>query len=298
MTTSSTTNDLLPASAQRAPYENFPVLSLALPRRLRPAFAAVYSFCRLSDDIADDPSRDPGKRLEALRLWRDELNLCFEGKPRLPMFRKLEPVIRNHALPIDPFHRLLDAFELDQTQSRFEDWSQLEAYAALSADPVGELVLRIAGHGPHDPNWATLLGHSNRTCSALQFINFWQDVRRDLFELDRIYIPRSERDLDDDDLRRLASGEGSESDRQHFARILRPLVERTDAMMRSALPLPSLVSPAIARPITLFQRAGLALSGKIRRQGCSTLWRRPSVSRASLVLMSCRVMLGRAGASA
>lgn len=298
MTTPLDATDSLPEAARRAPKENFPVLSLAVPRRLRRAFGAVYTFCRLSDDIADDPARTPDHRLAGLRAWRAELDECLAGRPRLPAFRALEPIAREFSLPAEPFHRLLDAFELDQTRTRFEDWPQLEAYARLSADPVGELVLRIGGHAESDPTWRDLLELSNRTCSALQFINFWQDVRRDLLELDRIYIPRSERDLDDADLRRLASGPVSADERARFERILRPLVERTDAMMISATKLPKLVDPSIARPVLLFQRAGLLVGRRIRRERFATLWARPRVPRVSLVCMACSAMLRPVGTAA
>jgi squalene synthase HpnC len=276
----------LPAVASERPRENFPVLSLALARRLRPGFASLYSFCRVSDDIADDPQRSPEQRLDALRLWRDELVACVEGSPRLPLFVKLHETIGRHRLPAEPFHRLLDAFEEDQRRFTYETWSQIEAYAACSANPVGELVLRIGGHGPEDRDWPTLLAWSDDTCSALQFINFWQDVRRDLLELGRVYIPLGEAGMTEHDLRRMAGSGRTPEAARRVRGIVEPLVDRTETLMRGALELPNRVDPALARPIRLFQQAGLQVVSRIRAIDCATLWRRPRVPRLALVLLT------------
>lgn len=281
----------LPTVATERPRENFPVLSLAVARPLRPGFSAVYSFCRVSDDIADDPERSPEQRLEALRLWRDELVACFEDRSRLPLFKRLRVAIDRYGLTPEPFHRLLDAFEEDQRRQRYNTWAQLEAYAACSANPVGELVLRIGGHTPEDAGWATLLGWSDSTCSSLQFINFWQDVRRDLLELGRVYIPLEESGISEDDLRRLASAPATPEAAQVMRGVIEPLVQRTESLMQSALELPNRVNPSLSRPIRLFQNAGLQVAARIRALNYATLWHRPRVPRSSLVLMTLSTLL-------
>ncbi len=278
--------DALPLEASRSPYENFPVLSVVVARPLRQGFAAVYSFCRASDDIADDPSRTASQRLDALCRWRDELDRCFAGRPRLPMYARLHRSIARYGLDAEPFHRLLNAFEEDQVRTEYQTWSELQSYAASSANPVGELVLRIAGHHPDDTDWPRLLALSDKTCSALQFVNFWQDVRRDLLELDRVYIPLAEVGTSAANLREMASTGATPESAVAFRCILQPLVERTDALMRESLDLPSRVHPCLARPLRLFQQAGLLVSARIRARGYGTLWRRPRVSRLSLVVLS------------
>ncbi len=290
--------DQLPLAARRVPHENFPVLSVAVARRHRAAFAAVYTFCRISDDLADDPTRTPEQRLEALALWRQELDRCFAGSPSLPAYTRLAEAVRAHDLPAEPFHRLLDAFEQDQRVTRYRTWSELVGYAERSANPVGELVLRIGGHSPADAAWPELIGLSDRVCTALQFVNFWQDVRRDLLGLDRIYLPLDESGINADELRAMAGVAPSAEQRDRYARILRPLVERTDALMESAAELPALADRSLARPLRLFQRAGLLVSRRIRSIGYATLWQRPRVPRLSLACMACASLLGPVRGSA
>lgn len=296
MTTPHDLDEALPREATRAPKENFPVLSFVLPRALRPGFAAVYSFCRVSDDIADDPSRSPDRRLESLRRWREELEQCFDGRPRLPMMTRLRSAAERYALPAEPFHRLLDAFEQDQVRTRYASWDDLVAYATCSANPVGELVLRIGGHRPEDADWNLLLKLSDQTCTSLQFINFWQDVRRDLLDLDRVYIPLDEAGISVDGLVTMARAGPSREHVALFRDIVSPLVERTDQLMLAAADMPNLTVPALARPVRLFQRAGLLVSGRIRAAGCKTLWRRPNVPRSALVRMTLAAMLQRRSA--
>ena len=125
-------------------YENFSVLSAVVPRHLRPDFAAVYAFCRWADDLSDEVGH-PERSLELLAWWRRELQQCFAGQPRHPVFLALAPTVRKHDLPIEPFDDLIRAFEQDQTTHRYETWDQLIGYCRLSANPVGRLVLMMCG---------------------------------------------------------------------------------------------------------------------------------------------------------
>src|SRR5262249_22466811 len=154
--------------------ENFPVLSFLLPRRLRQDFANVYAFCRTADDLADE-GEDPAQRRVLLAAWRQELRQCFAGKPAHPYFVALQETVRRHALEIRPFEDLLDAFEQDQDVTRYESWDELLRYCERSANPVGRIVLALCDQ--LDEERAAL---SDQTCTALQLVNFWQDVRRDI----------------------------------------------------------------------------------------------------------------------
>ncbi|MEL7483961.1 MAG: squalene/phytoene synthase family protein, partial [Planctomycetota bacterium] len=287
----------LPAFASVRPRENFPVLSAVVSKPLRPGFAAVYSFCRVSDDIADDPIREPAERLEMLRRWRGELDAAFLGRPRLPIMSALARAAERYDLPAAPFHRLLDAFEQDQSTTEYETWDEIVRYAQLSANPVGELVLRIGGHVPADQGWAELVRLSDATCTALQFVNFWQDVRRDLLELNRLYIPFESSGMRPDAWRQLAHERQSSTGVARFRSIIEPLLDRTDAMMRSAAELPAVVTSELVKPISLFQQAGLHVAQRIRSTGFATLWRRPAVSRLRLVCMTAAILLRPARAA-
>jgi squalene synthase HpnC len=166
-------------------YENFSVLSAVVPRALRDDFAALYAFCRWADDLGDEVG-DPQRSLELLAWWRRELQQCFDGQPRHPVMLALRPVIEAHGLPIEPFDDLIKAFEQDQRVDRYATWDQLLDYCRLSANPVGRLVLMICGER-REPD---LFNRADAACTALQLTNHWQDVKRDVLERNRIYIPQ------------------------------------------------------------------------------------------------------------
>src|SRR5690606_34206104 len=136
-------------------------------------------------DLGDEIG-DPQRSLELLAWWRRELQQCFAGSPRHPVFIALESTIQRHALPIQPFDDLITAFEQDQTVTRYDTWEQLIGYCQKSADPVGRLVLMVCGEDRSDENFHL----SDAICTALQLTNHWQDVKRDVLDRDRIYIPR------------------------------------------------------------------------------------------------------------
>lgn len=165
-------------------YENFSVLSRIVPAALRDDFGAVYAFCRWSDDLGDEIG-DRERSTALLAWWREELRACVAGTPRHPVMVALAPTIRRHDLPYELFDRLIRAFEADQTTTRYETWDQVLGYCRDSADPVGRLVLMMLG----EPRSDELFLLSDRLCTALQLTNHWQDIRRDLAERDRIYIP-------------------------------------------------------------------------------------------------------------
>lgn len=165
-------------------YENFTVLSRLVPHRLRNDFAAVYAFCRWADDLGDEFG-DAGRGAELLSWWRGQLDQCYAGVPEHPVFVALRPTIEQHDLPREPFDDLISAFEQDQTVTRYESWEQLLGYCRLSANPVGRLVLMLGGA----PRTQELYQPSDAACTALQLTNHLQDVKRDLLERDRIYLP-------------------------------------------------------------------------------------------------------------
>ena len=166
----------------RTHYENFSVATWFLPRRLRQHFFNVYAYCRISDDLGDETG-DTDASLRLLDEWETELNACYAGSPRHPVFVALAGTVREFDIPKHEFSDLLRAFRQDQSVVRYESFDDLLTYCRYSANPVGRLVLRLCGYS--DPERIKL---SDATCTALQLVNFWQDVTVDLGK-DRVYIP-------------------------------------------------------------------------------------------------------------
>lgn len=168
-------------------YENFPVGSILLPRRVRRAVHAIYRFARSADDIADEGDLPAAERLARLDAYRAELNRIEAGQaPQTPLFVELAAAIRRHDLPLQPFRDLLDAFGQDVVKTRYADVGEVIAYCRRSANPVGRLMLHLFGET--DPQ---SLARSDGICTALQLINFLQDVEID-WRKDRVYLPQDE----------------------------------------------------------------------------------------------------------
>ncbi|MCU0841265.1 MAG: squalene synthase HpnC [Thiobacillaceae bacterium] len=168
-------------------YENFPVASILLPRRLRGPVRAIYAFARAADDLADEGDAAPEARLAGLRAFRERLQAIERGEtPGDPIFGPLAAVIRAHALPLQPFHDLLDAFGQDVTKTRYAHFGEVMDYCRRSANPIGRLMLALFGdRDPRHQAW------SDGICSALQLINFLQDVAVD-YAKGRVYLPEDE----------------------------------------------------------------------------------------------------------
>ena len=177
----------------REHYENFPVASRLLPSGMRPHVAAVYAFARRADDFADEPGLTSEERFRLLDAWEARLGGDFSSP--VPeqfgaelIFRALAYTIQECRLPRSLFTDLLDAFRQDVTTTRYTAWADLLDYCRRSANPVGRLVLRIAGHD--DP---ALDAESDAVCTALQLTNFWQDLAID-WRRGRLYVPMEDRD--------------------------------------------------------------------------------------------------------
>jgi hydroxysqualene synthase len=168
-------------------YENFPVASLLCPADLRPAVMSIYRFARTADDLADEGQASDAQRLAQLGQFRSDLVATAAGRPdsgRWPeVFPALARQMRQHALPAQWLHALLDAFEQDVRNPRYADRGALLGYCARSANPVGRLLLHLYRVGDD-----LSLRQSDAICSALQLINFWQDLSVDL-PRERVYVP-------------------------------------------------------------------------------------------------------------
>lgn len=269
----------------RGHYENFSVVSLLLPRNLRQDFSNVYAFCRVADDLGDET----GDRDESLRLladFRAQTIECIAGRAKTPVFVALSSTIARHDLPAQPFLDLIDAFEQDQRVSRYETYQQVVDYCRRSANPVGRLVLYLCGY--RDPRRQEL---SDCTCMALQLANFWQDVRRDILERDRIYIPQ------DSMARFTVTEEQIRAGRcdENFRSLLRYEVNRTAEMFDRGAALLPLLRPSVRMQVSLFGKGGRAVLSAIRRQNYDTLSRRPALSRLQKGRLVCSTLMAFAG---
>ncbi len=166
----------------RAATENFPVASWLLPRRARSDLLAIYGFARLVDELGDGPARG-NERLAALDRVERDLDRAYAGRAEHSLLVNLQATLRDCALPREPFVRLIEANRLDQRVSRYETWAQLRAYCALSADPVGELVLGVLGLAT-----PARIALSNAICTALQLAEHCQDIAED-YARGRVYLP-------------------------------------------------------------------------------------------------------------
>ena len=170
-------------------YENFPVASRLVPARLRPAVVAIYRFARAADDLADEGDAPAQERLAALAEFDRALTRIGNGEsPDMPPFPALASAIREHGLPMAPFHDLVSAFAQDVTVDRYASYSDVLDYCRRSANPVGRLLLALYGADTQTNRCA-----SDAVCTGLQMTNFWQDIALD-WRKGRVYIPREDLD--------------------------------------------------------------------------------------------------------
>jgi squalene synthase HpnC len=265
------------AHLARTHYENFSVATWFLPRSLRQHFCNVYAYCRISDDLGDEVG-DSAASLELLDQWQRELDACYGGRPKHPVFVALAETVRQFDIPKHEFSDLLIAFRQDQTVTRFETFDDVLGYCHYSANPVGHLVLYLCGY--RDPERQQL---SDFTCTALQLANFWQDVSVD-YEKGRIYLPL-------EDLRRFNVTEDDIAQNQNtpaFREMMRFEVGRARDWFRQGLPLVGKVDHELAIDIDLFSRGGLEILNAIEKQGFAVLGNRPAISKGRKLALVAR----------
>jgi len=262
-------------------YENFPIGSFLLPRRLRRDLAAVYAFARGGDDLADEG--DPAGRLAALAAYEERLIACVADPAAVvgdPVFLALGHTIAKHDLGIEPFRDLITAFRRDaagetRTMPTFAD---LVEYCRCSANPVGRIVLGLFGY--RDPERQA---RSDEICTALQLTNCWQDVAGDL-ERDRVYLPQEDLDRFAGSRDALSSGRLTPG----FAALMAFEVERARSWFARGLGLAALVHGRLRREVRLFAHGGLAVLARIEAAGYDVFTQRPTLRRADLLRLVLR----------
>lgn len=266
-------------------YENFPVGSLLIPKRLRKHVYSIYAFARVADDFADEGYED-GKTTEAERLaslddWRQKLESCFVGEADHPVFIALAATVRELNLPIKPFSDLLSAFGQDVVKTRYANFDEALDYCARSANPVGRLILLLFDY--RDERLHQLSDH---ICTALQLANFWQDVSVDIAK-DRIYLPQDEMrqfGVTVDDLRQARFS-------PQFAELMKFQVERTRKLFDQGRELPELVSGRLKYELRLTWFGGARILERIEELGYDTLNRRPAISTFDKLRLLARTLL-------
>ena len=270
------------ASCQRdaqAHYENFPVASLLVPGSMRRHVAAVYAFARAADDFADEGQRLVDERLALLDGWLRRLRLAAAsdepGPPPQPgepphtvaIFLAVGASIRARDLPLSLFEDLVSAFRQDVTVTRYATWDALLDYCRRSANPVGRLVLRIAGY--HD---ARMDGWSDAICTALQLTNFWQDLSID-FARGRLYLPTGERDLHGAREEDLAEGRITPA----WRAALSAAAHRTRGLFDAGHPLCDAVSGRLRHELRATWLGGTRVLDSLERSGCDVVRQRPTL---------------------
>jgi squalene synthase HpnC len=270
------------AHLARTHYENFSVASWFLPRPLRQHFFNVYAYCRISDDLGDEVG-DTAASLELFDQWQCELDACYEGSPKHPVFVALAETVRQFDIPKHEFSDLLIAFRQDQTITRFDTFQDLLGYCQYSANPVGHLVLYLCGYGDAERQQL-----SDFTCTALQLANFWQDVSVD-YDKDRIYLPL-------EDLRRYGVSEDDIAHKRNtpaFCEMLKFEVERAREWFRQGSPLVVKVDRELAIDLDLFSRGGMEILNAIEKHKFAVLGNRPAISKSRKLALVAHAALAK-----
>lgn len=262
-------------------YENFPVASVLLPARLRPAVEAIYAFARSADDLADEGTATPEARLEALEQYARALDAIERGTPPdVLLFSRLATTIADHTLPFQPFRDLLSAFKQDVVTTRYSDFPGLLDYCRRSANPVGCLMLHL-----FEAADAENLKASDAICTALQLINFWQDVAVD-WRKDRIYIPRQDMDRFGVTEAHIAEARADAA----WRGLMRFEVERAREMMMAGAPLALRMPGRIGWELRLIVQGGLRILERIEAADYDMFHRRPQLKSGDWLRMGWRAI--------
>lgn len=274
------------AALAAAHYENFPVASRLLPRRLREPIAVIYAFARSADDYADEGEFTPAERLALLDQYRVQLDATL-GDAALtdPVFIALRDVIATHHLPPQLFHDLLSAFRSDVTTQRYATFDALLNYCRHSANPVGRLLLHLYGAAA-----PANLQYSDAVCSALQLINFYQDLAQDINENNRIYIPLDELarfSVSEDDLRQ-------QRDSAALRALLDYQIDRARSMLLRGAPLGTILHGCIGFELRLVIHGGLRVLDRLQQRR-DTVFARPRLTRIDWLAIFWKAIFKKSG---
>lgn len=269
-------------------YENFPVASLLLPARLRPPVEAIYAFARGADDVADEGDATPDQRLRELNRYEAALDRIADGNPEsAPPFGALAEAVRQYRLPLQPLRDLLSAFRQDVVTTRYATRAQLLDYCRRSANPVGHLMLHL-----YEQADAGNLRDSDAICTALQLINFWQDVAVD-WDKGRVYLPQ-------EDLARFGVAEDTIARQESGAAwqaLMRYEVDSARTLMLSGAGLALRVPGRIGWELRMIVQGGLRILERIEIAGYDVFRRRPRLGPRDWLLIGWRAARMKIGLS-
>jgi len=257
-------------------YENFPVASVLLPRRLRRPVEIIYHFARQADDFADEGDIPNDERLAKLDAFRAELRRIEANEaPQTPLFIDVASIVSEFQLPPQLFHDLLDAFSQDVVKNRYADFDEVLDYCRRSANPVGRLLLHL-----YEEATPQNLIYSDQICTALQLINFWQDVKKD-YAITRIYLPQDEM------ARHGVTEECIAQCRPDAAwqELMRFQCARARSMMQSGAPLGSILNGRIGLEMRMIIAGGLRILDKLDEVKYDMFNRRPVLKPWDWVIM-------------
>jgi squalene synthase HpnC len=285
-------------------YENFPVASMLVPKRMRRAVAAVYAFARRADDFADEPGYTDTERLRLLDDWHQRLLRAAAGSPPPEsmndlIFVAVADAMRQHELPVSLFADLLSAFRQDVTVKRYQTWNDVLDYCVRSANPVGRLVLRIAGHRNDELDRA-----SDALCTALQLTNFWQDFARD-WANGRLYVPIADRDASgarEMDLDRAAAAVNASPAvatsvpmPAAWTIVLREMAQRTRRLFAEGRPVCDGVQGRLKYELRLTWLGGTRILDRLERADFDVFANRPTLTARDIVPLVWRTASWRTG---
>jgi squalene synthase HpnC len=269
-------------------YENFPVASWVMPARLRRPVEVIYAFARSADDLADEGEAPPAERLRALAAFGAQLDRIEAGQPpEGRLFGDLAQVIATHRLPVDLFRDLLDAFAQDVVKTRYASFAEVLDYSRRSANPVGRLMLHL-----FERTEPAMLAWSDSICSALQVINFLQDVAVD-WRKDRVYLAQDELAAAGLDESWIAQARVDERWRAFMA----SQVGRAGAMLESGAPLARSLRGRVGLELRMIVSGGLRIVHRLHRVRGDVFHHRPVLGTVDWLAIAARTLWFPAGAS-
>ncbi|MFA6179058.1 MAG: squalene synthase HpnC [Candidatus Methylopumilus sp.] len=265
-------------------YENFPVASIMLPKRLREPIGLIYSFARQADDFADEGDLTPDQRLALLDGFRQELDLIGASQaPKTDFFITLQTMIAERQLPLEPFYDLLDAFSQDVVKTRYENFGEVIDYCRRSANPVGRLLLHLYGKAtPHN------IGLSDAICSSLQIINFLQDVAID-YRKNRIYFPLDEMRKYKIDEQQIASGDTTGT----WSLFMEFNIHRARRLLQSGAPLGLVLKGRIGIEMRTIIAGGECILKKLHKSRGDMFNQRPVLKKSDWAYMLYRALVAK-----
>ena len=255
-------------------YENFPVASIVLPARLRAPVKAIYAFARTADDFADEGDHPAEWRLARLAEYHALLTALERGETvDHPVFRELAPHIRAHRLPYALFHDLLSAFEQDCTKTRYADFGEVMGYCRRSANPIGRLLLALYGEADPKLRDPKLQAWSDGVCSALQLINFLQDIAVD-WQKGRVYLPQDEMAKFGISEQQIAEGRVDAL----WQQFMKTQIERARKMLQAGAPLGNALKGRVGLEMRLIILGGSRILEKLHESKGDIFSHRPTLT--------------------